>query len=478
MSAALPSRPITLSLHALGGQGGGVLADWIVAAAHHAGWIAQSTSVPGVAQRTGATVYYVELFPAVEPGKEPLFALMPSPGDVDIVIAAELMEAGRAINRGLVTGRTTLIMSTSRIYAVSEKSGLGDGRLNSKPILDVAEREAEKLVAFDMEQEAARLGCVVSILLFGALAASGALPFSRDAFESAIEASKVSVAANLRAFARAYEMAQASIARVVPLPALLSSKTSKIIKEGRKRMIDYQDRAYAVLYDSRLELIRRLESHSEALTQEVARYLALWMSYEDTIRIADLKTRGARFARVRMEVGARNDQIVQITEYLHPRVEEICDTLPARLGAFIMTSPRWRAILHRLVARGRLVRTSGLAGFCLLYCIAGLRRWRRSSLRFQTENAKIESWLGQIRRAARFDYDLAVEIARLQKLVKGYGDTYERGWRNFSRISGMAQELKASEVATLRDAALADDQGTALAAAIRKLKPIRAAVDD
>jgi indolepyruvate ferredoxin oxidoreductase beta subunit len=468
--SALPSHPITMSLHALGGQGGGVLVDWIVAAARHAGWIAQSTSVPGVAQRTGATVYYVELFPAVEPGKEPILALMATPGNVDIVIAAELMEAGRALNRGMVTGRTTLIMSTSRIYAVSEKSVLGDGRLNSKPILDAATRAAKKLVAFDMEQETARLGCVVSVLLFGALAASGALPFSRDAFEAAIEASKVSVSGNLEAFASAYDMARAGKANITRLPASMSSKTSKIIEEGRKRLKDYQDSAYAALYEDRLESIRRLESYGDTLTQEVARYLALWMSYEDTIRVADLKTRTSRFARVRTEVGARNDQIVHITEYLHPRVEEICDTFPARLGAFLMKSPRWRGILHRLFTRGRHVRTSGLAGFCLLYCLAGLRGWRRSSLRFQTENAKIEAWLGQIQHAARFDYNLAVEIAQLQRLVKGYGDTYERGWRNFSLISEMAPELSASGVATLREAALADDQGTALTAAIRELK--------
>ena len=57
-------RPIKISINALGGQGGGVLANWIVKVAESAGYIAQLTSVPGVAQRTGATIYYVELFPS------------------------------------------------------------------------------------------------------------------------------------------------------------------------------------------------------------------------------------------------------------------------------------------------------------------------------------------------------------------------------------------------------------------------------
>ena len=101
----------------MGGEGGGVLADWIVDLAEHGGYLAQMTSVPGVAQRTGATIYYVELFPKCRDRRRtrgpPVLALTPVPGDVDIVIASELMEAGRAVQRGLVTpDRTTLIAST------------------------------------------------------------------------------------------------------------------------------------------------------------------------------------------------------------------------------------------------------------------------------------------------------------------------------------------------------------------------------
>ena len=114
------ARAITIAIVAMGGEGGGVLADWIVDLAEHAGYLAQTTSVPGVAQRTGTTVYYIEIFPeaaAQEAGKQPVLALMPVPGELDIVLASELMETGRAIQRGLVTpDRTTLIASTHRVY--------------------------------------------------------------------------------------------------------------------------------------------------------------------------------------------------------------------------------------------------------------------------------------------------------------------------------------------------------------------------
>src|SRR3989442_10524591 len=97
-------RATTIAIVAMGGEGGGVLADWIVDLAEHAGYLAQTTSVPGVAQRTGSTVYYIEIFPkGAAANKAPILALMPVPGELDIVLASELMEAGRAIQRGMVT---------------------------------------------------------------------------------------------------------------------------------------------------------------------------------------------------------------------------------------------------------------------------------------------------------------------------------------------------------------------------------------
>ncbi len=116
-----------------------MLADWLVDLAQHGGYLAQATSVPGVAQRTGATIYYVELFPedaARAAGREPVLALMPMPGDVAIVIASELMEAARAIERGFVTpDETLLVTSTHRVFAMTEKIALGDGRVDAAALL-------------------------------------------------------------------------------------------------------------------------------------------------------------------------------------------------------------------------------------------------------------------------------------------------------------------------------------------------------
>ena len=105
-------QPICILVAAMGGEGGGVLADWLIDAATHAGYPVQSTSVPGVAQRTGATTYYVEIFPCARDqlqGQEPVLSLTPAPGQVDIVAASELVEEQRVDNcRGSAGARPVL----------------------------------------------------------------------------------------------------------------------------------------------------------------------------------------------------------------------------------------------------------------------------------------------------------------------------------------------------------------------------------
>ena len=218
-----PAQPIKIAILAMGGEGGGVLADWIVDLGEHCGYIAQTTSVPGVAQRTGATIYYVELYPrrqAELDGGTPVLALMPLPGDVDVVLASELMECGRAVQRGLVTpDRTTLIASTHRVYSIAEKSALGDGRVDSDALIAHALAAAKRFVRFDMAEAAEQAGSVISAVLFGALAGTGVLPFSRAQFEATIARGGVGVAPSLKAFATAYGHAAGIDAVPVAAPA-------------------------------------------------------------------------------------------------------------------------------------------------------------------------------------------------------------------------------------------------------------------
>ncbi|MGH7301410.1 MAG: 2-oxoacid:acceptor oxidoreductase family protein, partial [Candidatus Rokuibacteriota bacterium] len=182
-------RPVSILIAALGGQGGGVLTEWIVGAAGHAGYPAQATSIPGVAQRTGATTYYVEIFPErVEPGgPEPIFSLYPTPGDVDVIIASELLEAGRAIEMDYASpGRTTLVASTHRLFSIAEKSAPGDGVFPRESLEAAAGKLSRRFIGFDALAIARRHQTEVNALLLGALSAAGVLPMTAADFEAAI----------------------------------------------------------------------------------------------------------------------------------------------------------------------------------------------------------------------------------------------------------------------------------------------------
>jgi indolepyruvate ferredoxin oxidoreductase, beta subunit len=208
-------------------------------------------------------------------------------------------------------------------------------------------------------------------------------------------------------------------------------------------------------------------SNGGALTEATARSLALWMTFEDTIRVADLKTRSTRFARVRAEVRAEPGQLLGVTEFMKPRIEEIAGTLPMRAGRWVLASPRVCRWLARWTA-GKQVRTRTVGGFLLLHLIGGLKRWRRGTFRYNQENTRIEQWLARIESLAPGNYELALELARAQRLVKGYGETHERGWRSFTAIVGQLDMLAerpdgAAVLARLQQAALADEEGFALA---------------
>jgi indolepyruvate ferredoxin oxidoreductase beta subunit len=494
--------PIKIAILAMGGQGGGVLADWIVDMAEHAGWWAQATSVPGVAQRTGATVYYLELMPesAVrDAGRAPALAMMPTPGDVDVVLAAELMEGGRAIQRGLVTpDRTTLISSSHRSYAIAEKSARGNGLADPNKVIEAGNETALKFYCFDLQALADAAGSIISASLFGALAGSAALPFSRDAYAATIQRTGVGVEASLKAFELGFDAARGApptppridTARPdVDIPDAASHPQVQQLLDalkrdfppqawpmmivGLRRMLDFQDVRYARQYLDHMAGLRKLDAQfggaakGWALTLAAARYVAVAMAYDDVIRVADLKTRASRFDRVRTEVGANAAQLVYTTEYVHPRLDEICGTMPARLGRAIENSAALSRSLGRCFRKGRFLQSGTLTGFLLLYALAGMRRFRRSTLRHRVETDSLQRWLKLVSDTVHHDYDLAVEVVNCRRLVKGYSDTHERGNSKYQRLSLAASQLlgrpdAAARLHAMRDAALSDDQGAKL----------------
>ncbi len=207
-----------------------------------------------------------------------------------------------------------------------------------------------------------------------------------------------------------------------------------------------------------------------AVLEATARNLALAMAFEDPIRVADLKIRRSRFERVAQEVGVKDGQILEIREYLSPRLQEVAETVPAWLGRRILQPGPLRRLVERLTEGGRTVETSSIRGFLMLYGVAALKPWRRASLRWQNEQKALESWLALVRETMPRGLALAAEVAELRGLVKGYGDTHARGSANYAAIVAVLPTLSgataAAELGRLRKLAAADDTGAKLAEAL------------
>lgn len=523
-------RPLTVAILAMGGEGGGVLADWIVTVGEKAGYHAQNTSVAGVAQRTGATVYYVEMYPGGEDHendtrREPVLSLFPTPGEVDVVIASELMEAGRAIQRGFSSpDRTTLIASTNRVYSMDEKLALGDGRVDSNILLEAAHAGAKRFIGADFMQLALDAHSVISASLFGALAGSAALPFGRELFEDAIRSSGKGVEASLAAFASGFAAAQhpapqplpsaapngsgpvpVTISRRRPIdpaeeaaaaaerqredlavrdPAALVGPRLRVqadvvatqfpqaarsmLLHGAVRTAVYQGPAYTDRYLKRVARLAALDADPERrLTREGARHIALWMCYQDTIQVAQQKIRLRRLEGIRAEAKAAPGQLMNVREYLHPQVEEISDTLPTRVGRWMAGSAWFNKVVGRITRNGIVVNTTGVIGYTLLWLMAMMRPLRPRSFRFSREQAAIDAWLDKALAAAPVDYDLACEIVECQRVLKGYGETHHHSMQSFTTLMDAATDLvgnpdAAQTLVRLRTAALADEDGGAL----------------
>ena len=494
---------IKIAILAVGGQGGGVLTNWIEDVARRNGYVAQATSVAGVAQRTGATVYYIEMAPKGD--AMPVFSLAPSAGDIDVMIAAEMMEAGRSIQRGFVTpDRTVLIASTHRALAVSEKMVPGDGIASSEEVIAAAEIAARKFIATDFDQLAIKNGSVISASLFGALAGSGALPFTREAFEEAIRASGKGVEASLRAFGAAFAAAQvpnqldeprreaSTPARVeavgpeklvrewqdlsaradaLPLPV------AEIARRGLQKVVDFQDLDYGREY---LDRVQKIVDQDEAdrdyaLSREAAKYIANAMAYDDVIRVANLKTRERRMSRIRTEMRVKDDNLMQVTEFMHPRAEEIAGMMPVRMGQKFQDNPKRMALLDRLFNKGRRLRTDGLRGFVMLHLLGGMKGWRRRTLRHAQEQRHLQAWLDRAMGYRKTNYHLAVQVIRCRRLIKGYSDTHSRGLSKFDRVLEGVSMIEGRPDAAdwarrLIDAALQDEEGKALDGALQTIR--------
>lgn len=496
-------KPITLLICALGGEGGGVLSEWLIDVARASGYPAQSTSIPGVAQRTGATTYYVEVFPvpmAELAGKRPVFSLYPAPGSLDAIVSSELLETARQIGNSMSAAeRTLVITSSNRTLTTQERMQLGDGRTDNAPLLELVRTHSREHHVFDMGELARSSGTIVSAVMLGAIAGSGLFPFTRAAYEGVIEAGGKGTAASLRGFAKGFELVQGQQSQARLVKDLLSDSehlaqsnqglepdlahifppaVHDIVALGHARLVEYQGAAYAQRYVERLQQVLLAErtsdpagAHGHAITREMARWLALWMAFDDIVRVADLKSRARRWQRVLGEVKAGSDDLLKVYDHFKPGAPEFAALLPNKLAQRVLAWDRQRTAQGKEPwALPLKIGTHSVGGMIALRLLASLKWLRPLGSRFATEQALIEQWLAAVVSTTRRHWQTGLEMAQCGRLIKGYGSTNERGKDNLLHViehlavasSFASDEARAEAIAAARTAALADDAGQAL----------------
>jgi indolepyruvate ferredoxin oxidoreductase beta subunit len=210
-----------------------------------------------------------------------------------------------------------------------------------------------------------------------------------------------------------------------------------------ERLIDYQDRGYAERY---LERVRAFAAGDLEVARIVARYLAVWMTYEDAVRVAQLKTRASRLERIRRDKGIGAGEIA-VTDFLKPDLDEIYGVLPHRVVA---PFARWaeRRWPHGRPTLGQHVKTTTVSGFFRVWMLTWLKPLRPISYRAREEHARIDRWLAAVTRCAAWDTALAREVARAAQLVKGYGDVRRRMAAHFDRLLDAVMRTAEREAAT------------------------------
>lgn len=505
-SSPMQAHPVSLLVCALGGEGGGVLTEWLIDASRQAGYPAQATSIPGVAQRTGATTYYLEFFPVHQSelgSRKPVLGLYPVPGRLDALLSSELLETVRQMSLGHASGERTLVLSSSaRAFTTMEKMQMGDGRRDTAALMELVATHSRAHHIVDMAELTRRAGTVVSAVMLGCIAASGLLPMKREDFEQVLGTGGASARTSLKGFALGYDAVLAQRSQAQYLDAVLAPEAPSqpdegaaallprdlatafppplhaLISLGYGRLLDYQGESYSRLYAERVRQVLQAEQrgdpkglHGGELTREAARWLALWMAYDDIIRVADLKSRSGRWHRVLSEVKAGENDLVRLYDHFKPGVPELAGVLPAGLARRLIAWDRRRTLSGKAPwALPLKIGTHTIIGMLALRTLASLRWLRPLGSRHATEQALIEEWLTSVITQGARHWATGHEIAQCGRLIKGYGSTNERGKDNLLHIlrhladstSFEHDDARAAAIAQARAAALTDEGGQAL----------------
>jgi len=215
------------------------------------------------------------------------------------------------------------------------------------------------------------------------------------------------------------------------LPDGLPEGAAAVVSDAIHMLIDYQGASYARLYVDRLRRFVGRHGVDDAMIGEIARLMAMRMSYQDPIRIAQLKLAEIDGASGGPHVGATDD----VRKF---RIDELIGALPAVVAEPVLDALEWVGWVHKPVS----IRfsTASRWGVRRLKIEASLRRWRRFSVRYAKERVWVERWLHMIDRSLTKQPKAAAEIVQTATMAQGYGDGYRQGVADWHAIiDGLAK---------------------------------------
>lgn len=445
----------------VGGQGGGVLSQWLVSGLLKAGWNARSTGLLGLSQRAGTVTYYCEAYPGIATEFVP--SMYATPGDVDLVLAQELLELGRILSQGFASEDASIVGNSARYLTTREKmpaeNGIYDYKIIEKAVRCLA---PDRHYVFDAQKHAVEAGLSPlssNAVLLGAAVASPAFSLSPATFIEAIKEAENNVDENIRAFELGYrgvrdgtlprfELAgqttnsgdlddqiqrnaekltnsreRAAYARLVSVnDNLLDGDAESILPEAVYRLIDYQDESYAEDFITRVRTFREAIGDYPDTVGAYARHLALWMAYEDIARVAQLKSHPSRFATIRSDFGVGSGPYV-VTDYLVPDMDQILGSLPKNVSRIIhrlgiRLIPKFEQLKFPL-----RIRSNRFFGYWSMRALASQRKLRRLSHRHYEELEMIQRWEQAVLKWAKVSSPLGHLAADAARVVRGYGRT-------------------------------------------------------
>jgi len=208
------------------------------------------------------------------------------------------------------------------------------------------------------------------------------------------------------------------------LPEGLPDSAVADVSDGIHRLMDYQGPSYAQLYVDRVRRFVGRRGVDEAMLRAIARLMALRMSYEDPIRIAQLT-----LVALQDGSGARGAPTNEVRKF---RIDELIGALPAIVAEPVLDTLEWVGWLHLPVSI-RFNSTSRW-GIRRLKIEAGLRRWRLLSVRYPKERAWVERWLHMIDRGLTKQPAAVPAIVQTATMIKGYGDSYRQGMADWNAV--------------------------------------------